>query len=86
MFLEAGFYHSHPDHPVQWSPTDFAEAHWLGCSYVITEAAQGKGCGYEFVSSDGHIRRGQAVRAGDHRSRPVVEFTGNSLYIPHCAH
>ena len=38
----AGFYHSHPDHPAQWSPTDFAEAHWLGCSYVITEVAQGK--------------------------------------------
>jgi len=31
-----GFYHSHPDHPAQWSPTDFAEAHWIGCSYVIT--------------------------------------------------
>jgi proteasome lid subunit RPN8/RPN11 len=38
----AGFYHSHPDHPAQWSPTDFAEAHWLGCSYVITAVAQGK--------------------------------------------
>lgn len=31
-----GFYHSHPDHPAQWSQTDFAEAHWFGCSYVIT--------------------------------------------------
>jgi proteasome lid subunit RPN8/RPN11 len=38
----AGFYHSHPDHPAQWSPTDFAEAHWIGCSYVITEVAEGK--------------------------------------------
>ena len=38
----AGFYHSHPDHPAQWSQTDFAEAHWLGCSYVITEVAQRK--------------------------------------------
>ena len=37
-----GFYHSHPDHPAQWSPTDFAEAHWLGCSYVITAVEQGK--------------------------------------------
>ena len=37
-----GFYHSHPDHPAQWSPTDFAEAHWLGCSYVITAVANGK--------------------------------------------
>lgn len=31
-----GFYHSHPDHPARWSVTDFAEAHWYGCSYVIT--------------------------------------------------
>jgi proteasome lid subunit RPN8/RPN11 len=38
----AGFYHSHPDHPAQWSVTDFAEAHWLGCSYVITQVAGGK--------------------------------------------
>ena len=37
-----GFYHSHPDHPAQWSPTDFAEAHWLSCSYVITSVEQGK--------------------------------------------
>lgn len=38
----AGFYHSHPDHPAQWSATDFAEAHWIGCAYVITEVRQGK--------------------------------------------
>jgi len=37
----AGFYHSHPDHPAQWSSTDFAEAHWLGCSYLITAVTQG---------------------------------------------
>jgi proteasome lid subunit RPN8/RPN11 len=36
-----GFYHSHPDHPAQWSPTDFAEAHWLGCSYIITAIEKG---------------------------------------------
>jgi proteasome lid subunit RPN8/RPN11 len=38
----AGFYHSHPDHPALWSATDLAEAHWLGCCYVITAVAQGK--------------------------------------------
>jgi proteasome lid subunit RPN8/RPN11 len=37
-----GFYHSHPDHPARWSKTDFAEAHWLGCSYIITSVEQGK--------------------------------------------
>jgi len=37
-----GFYHSHPDHPAQWSTTDFAEAHWFGCAYVITAIEKGK--------------------------------------------
>jgi proteasome lid subunit RPN8/RPN11 len=37
-----GFYHSHPDHPARWSSTDLAEAHWFGCSYVITSVEKGK--------------------------------------------
>lgn len=37
-----GFYHSHPDHPAQWSKTDLEEAHWIGCSYVITSVQKGK--------------------------------------------
>jgi proteasome lid subunit RPN8/RPN11 len=37
----AGFYHSHPDHPAQWSQTDLAEAHWLGCAYIITAVENG---------------------------------------------
>jgi proteasome lid subunit RPN8/RPN11 len=37
-----GFYHSHPDHPAQWSQTDHNEAHWIGCSYVITSVEKGK--------------------------------------------
>ena len=37
-----GFYHSHPDHPARWSPTDFQEAHWIGCSYVITSVDHGR--------------------------------------------
>ncbi len=32
----AGFYHSHPDNPANWSITDLHEAHWLGCIYIIT--------------------------------------------------
>jgi len=36
-----GFYHSHPDHPAGWSQTDLAEAHWIGCSYVITSVERG---------------------------------------------
>ncbi|HVP53461.1 MAG TPA: M67 family metallopeptidase [Candidatus Eisenbacteria bacterium] len=37
-----GFYHSHPDHPARWSATDFQEAHWIGCSYVISSVQRGK--------------------------------------------
>jgi proteasome lid subunit RPN8/RPN11 len=37
-----GFYHSHPDHPARWSPTDLEEAHWIGSSYVITSVEKGK--------------------------------------------
>ena len=36
-----GFYHSHPDHPAHWSQTDLTEAHWIGCSYVITSVEKG---------------------------------------------
>ena len=37
-----GFYHSHPDHPARPSPTDLAEAHWFGCSYVISSVQRGR--------------------------------------------
>jgi len=37
-----GFYHSHPDHPAQPSPTDLEDAHWIGYSYVITTVERGK--------------------------------------------
>ena len=36
-----GFYHSHPDDVARWSPSDLREAHWLGCSYVITSVRAG---------------------------------------------
>jgi proteasome lid subunit RPN8/RPN11 len=50
-----GFYHSHPDHPAQWSKTDLAEAHWFGCSYVITSVEKGKAAitnSFELTGSD----------------------------------
>jgi proteasome lid subunit RPN8/RPN11 len=50
-----GFYHSHPGHPAQWSSTDLAEAHWFGCSYVITSVEKGKATitnSFELVGSD----------------------------------
>jgi proteasome lid subunit RPN8/RPN11 len=50
-----GFYHSHPDHPARWSPTDLAEAHWFGCSYVITSVVKGKAAitnSFELMGSD----------------------------------
>lgn len=36
-----GFYHSHPDCPARWSKSDLAEAHWPGCSYLITSVEKG---------------------------------------------
>jgi proteasome lid subunit RPN8/RPN11 len=50
-----GFYHSHPDHPARWSSTDLAEAHWFGCSYVITSVEKGKAVltnAFELTGSD----------------------------------
>ena len=46
-----GFYHSHPDHPAQWSATDFAEAHWFGCAYLITAVEGDKQTGRATVSN-----------------------------------
>ena len=50
-----GFYHSHPDHPARWSMTDLAEAHWIGCSYVITSVEAGRAAvtnSFELTGSD----------------------------------
>ena len=46
-----GFYHSHPDHPAQWSTTDFAEAHWFGCAYVITSVDGDKTTGHAKITN-----------------------------------
>ena len=37
-----GFYHSHPDDVADWSASDLEEAHWTGCSYLITSVLQGR--------------------------------------------
>jgi proteasome lid subunit RPN8/RPN11 len=37
-----GFYHSHPDDAPNWSASDLEEAHWTGCSYLITSVENGK--------------------------------------------
>jgi proteasome lid subunit RPN8/RPN11 len=55
-----GFYHSHPDHPARWSKTDFEEAHWLGCSYVISSVERGKAAitnSFELAGSDESNKR-----------------------------
>jgi len=46
-----GFYHSHPDHPAQWSITDFNEAHWFGCAYVITSVDGDKITGHAKITN-----------------------------------
>jgi proteasome lid subunit RPN8/RPN11 len=60
-----GFYHSHPDHPAHWSPTDLAEAHWISCSYVITSVEKGKAAAtnsFELTGSDEADKRLQDER------------------------
>ncbi|MGH9496456.1 MAG: Mov34/MPN/PAD-1 family protein [Candidatus Sulfotelmatobacter sp.] len=55
-----GFYHSHPDHPAHWSSTDFAEAHWIGCSHVITSVEKGKAAvtnSFELTGPDESYKR-----------------------------
>jgi len=48
-----GFYHSHPDHPARWSRTDLSDAHWFGCSYVITSVERGKATATKSFLLDG---------------------------------
>ena len=55
-----GFYHSHPDHPARWSATDLAEAHWTGCSYVITAVEGGlasRTSSFELAGADEEDKR-----------------------------
>lgn len=49
-----GFYHSHPDCAALASSTDLAEAHWTGCSYVITSIENRKA-----VVSNSFLLRGE---------------------------
>ena len=51
---------SHPDHPARWSATDLAEAHWFGCSYVITSVEKGKAAvtnSFELVGREENDKR-----------------------------
>jgi proteasome lid subunit RPN8/RPN11 len=66
-----GFYHSHPDHPPQWSQTDLAEAHWIGCSYVITSVEKGKAAlthSFELSGSDENDKQllDEPIRVASH--------------------
>lgn len=63
-----GFYHSHPDHPAQWSPTDLAEAHWFSCSYVITSVEKGKAA----------VTNSFELRGSDEDDK---KFTGESIEV-----
>jgi proteasome lid subunit RPN8/RPN11 len=58
-----GFYHSHPDHPAEWSRTDLEEAYWLGCSYVITSIENGKA----------QVTRSFALTGGSVEDKVLVE-------------
>lgn len=61
-----GFYHSHPDHPAQWSQTDLAEAHWVDCSYVITSVEKGKA-----ARTNAFILRGEGEEQKRFENEPI---------------
>lgn len=65
-----GFYHSHPDHPAQWSPTDLEEAHWIGCSYVITAVEKGA------ARQTNSFRLTGAAEEGKAFEQETIEVTG----------
>jgi proteasome lid subunit RPN8/RPN11 len=69
-----GFYHSHPDHPAHWSPTDFAEAHWLGCSYLITSVEHGKA-----VTTNSFLLAGTAEDDKRFEDEPIEIMVAHSI-------
>jgi proteasome lid subunit RPN8/RPN11 len=69
-----GFYHSHPDHPAQWSQTDFAEAHWFGCSYVITAVEGDKTTGHAAVTNSFRLA-GSAEDSKQFQDEPIEIMT-----------
>ena len=86
-----GFYHSHPDHPAQWSATDLAGAHWLACSYVITSVREGAAQETEFLPARRRQRRGQSPCSGADRGRrrkpgkgqrDIEEHSRMKIHIP----
>lgn len=77
-----GFYHSHPDHPAQWSKTDLEEAHWVGCSYVITAvvgntAGDGDGAGRcRATDTNSFLLAGTGEEDKHLESEPIEVATG----------
>ena len=63
-----GFYHSHPDHPAQWSATDLDEAYWVHCAYVITSVEHGRA---------GEMRAFRLVEA----VRSLADYPNNKQFI-----
>jgi proteasome lid subunit RPN8/RPN11 len=52
-----GFFHYHHEHEAIWSETDLADAHWIGCSYVIVDVRAGKAAEVKSYRLVGSIER-----------------------------
>ncbi len=72
-----GFYHSHPDHPARWSPTDLEEAHWLGCSYVITSVDQGRA-----QTTNSFVLRGESEESKHFEDEDVIVVAESATATP----
>src|SRR5215472_5626443 len=64
-----GFYQSHPDHPTD--STDLTDAHWFGCSYVITSVERGHA-----ATTDSYMLMGPEEQKKFHREQ--IEVIGNA--------
>jgi proteasome lid subunit RPN8/RPN11 len=72
-----GFYHSHPDHPAQWSPVDLAEAHWIGCSYLIVAVENGRSAETASFVLSGKVEEDKAFTQEELLVRPSDEPTSD---------
>ena len=69
-----GFYHSQPDHPTNYSTTDLADAHWFGCSYVITSVERGHA-----ATTDSYMLMGPEEQKKFQREE--IEVIGNTAML-----
>uniref|UniRef100_E6PYT3 JAB domain-containing protein n=1 Tax=mine drainage metagenome TaxID=410659 RepID=E6PYT3_9ZZZZ len=57
-----GFYHSHPDHPADWSRDDLAQAYWTDSIYLILAVQAGSCTAMQAFRLTGDSQRTKALQ------------------------